>query len=359
MNPIWWRCTLWLLGLALLAAGAVGARWVVHPRASLPLPGPPSPEEAWPPLPGGERFVIGLGHADVEPGVTGLNPTQLGRVREVLVKENQFVTAGTDLLRLDSEAARARVQEAEADLAAAQQRSAEARKLPEQQQHKLRAQQAMLEVMQSRVASARIALARKEQLNKSNLVDALEVRAAGELIKELEAAERAELEKLRNLESADPSVGVVQAEEEVKAKMARLEQARCALRECVLRAERDGTVLRVQVGPGDLITAQSTQPAILFCPAAPRIIRAEVEQEYADRVVVGQHAQIEDDSRTGRTWEGRVTRVSGWFSQRRSVKLGPLQFNDVRTLECIIEINPGPELPRIGQRVRVLLRQPS
>ena len=33
----------------------------------------------------------------------------------------------------------------------------------------------------------------------------------------------------------------------------------------------------------------------------------------------------------------------------------PLQFNDVRTLECIIELDPGQPLLRIGQRVRVQL----
>src|SRR5262249_540741 len=138
MNSTCWRWALWLLGLVVLAAGAVGAHWVVNPRAPLSFPGTQSPDETQPPVLEGERYGVGFAHADVEPGVTSLNPTQLGRVREVLVTENQFVPAGTELLCLDSEAARARVQEAEADLAAAQQRSAQARKLPQQQQHKLR-----------------------------------------------------------------------------------------------------------------------------------------------------------------------------------------------------------------------------
>jgi multidrug resistance efflux pump len=347
-----WSLLPWLLGLVVLAASAA---WVVHSRTGHASPGPEAPAEARPSPPGGARFVVSFGHVDVEPGVTALNPAQPGRVTEVLVKENQPVTAGAELLRLDDELARLRVQEAEADLAAAQKRLAEARKLPEQHQRKVRMQGAALEVMQHRLAAARIARDRKEELSKANLVNVAEVRAAGELVKELEAAVRAEQEKLRDLESIDPSVGVAQAEEDVKARQARLDQARYALRECVLRAPRDGTALRVLVGPGDLITPQSRQPAVLFCPAGPRIIRAEVEQEYAGRVAVGQRARIEDDSRSGGTWEGRVVRVSDWFTQRRSVLLDPLQFNDVRTLECIVEINPGKELPRIGQRVRVLL----
>jgi hypothetical protein len=33
----------------------------------------------------------------------------------------------------------------------------------------------------------------------------------------------------------------------------------------------------------------------------------------------------------------------------------PLQFNDVRTLECIVQLDPGQPALRIGQRVRVTL----
>jgi multidrug resistance efflux pump len=347
----------WLLGLIVLAASAAGAGWMVHSRAGQEPPSRPTPAETLASVQPGERFVVGFGHVDVDPGVTSLSPTQPGRVAEVLVKENQTVKAGAELLRLDDEIARLRVREAEADLAAAEKRLAEARKLPEQHQRKVRMQQAAVAAAGFRLEAARIARDRKEELSKTNLVNAAEARAAAELVKELEAGERVEQEKLRELESIDPSVGVAQAEEDGKAKQSRLEQARYALRECTLRAPKDGTVLRVLAGPGDLLTAQSKLPAVLFCPAGPRIIRAEIEQEYAGRVAVGQRARIEDDSRAGGTWEGKVVHVSDWFTQRRSVLLDPLQFNDVRTLECIVELAPGVKPPRIGQRVRVILGQ--
>ena len=53
-----------------------------------------------------------------------------------------------------------------------------------------------------------------------------------------------------------------------------------------------------------------------------------------------------------------MERISDWYSQRRSVLLEPLQFNDVRTLECIISIDPGQPPLRIGQRVRIALNNP-
>jgi multidrug resistance efflux pump len=335
-----------------LLVGAGGA--FVHsrhgPEAS-DLPG--VPELARPQT----RFIVSFGHVDVEPAVTALTPSQPGRVTDVSARENVTVSMGTELLRVDDHLARARVQEAEADVEAARQQLDEAKKLPERQQRKIRAQKAVVEAIGHRLAAARHLRDRKEQLAKINQINAAEAGAAAEAFKELEAAERGEREKLAELVTSDVETGIARAEAALKAREARLEQARWALDECVLRAPRDGTVLRVLVGPGDQTGLPAKGPAIFFLPAGPRVVRAEVEQEYADRVVVGKRAIVKDDSRSGGTWEAKVVRVSDWYTHRRSILLDPLQFNDVRTLECILELLPGPNPPRIGQRVRVLLEQ--
>jgi hypothetical protein len=80
-----------------------------------------------------------------------------------------------------------------------------------------------------------------------------------------------------------------------------------------------------------------------------------VEQEFADRVRAGQSVLVEDEANTGAVWKGRVERVSNWFTQRRSAPQEPLEFNDVRMLECLITLDPGQPPLRIGQRVRVLI----
>jgi hypothetical protein len=53
-----------------------------------------------------------------------------------------------------------------------------------------------------------------------------------------------------------------------------------------------------------------------------------------------------------------VLRVSHWHTNRRSIQLEPLKFNDVRTLEVIIRPKPDKKNPlRIGQRLRVMLER--
>ena len=141
----------------------------------------------------------------------------------------------------------------------------------------------------------------------------------------------------------------------MNAKQARLDQARRGEDECLLKAPAEGTVLRVLVGAGEVLGAQPKQPAVLFCPKGPRIIRAEVEQEFAAGVAIGQAATIQDDTTAGFTWRGKVSRISDWYTHRRSIIQEPLQFNDVRTLECIIQLDEGQPQPQIGKRVRVSL----
>src|SRR5262249_24120437 len=99
-------------------------------------------------------------------------------------------------------------------------------------------------------------------------------------------------------------------------------------------------------------STETGRPATQCGPAGPRIVGAEVEQEFASRVEKGQIALIHDDSSSGPTWRGRVVRLSDWYTHRRSMLQEPLQFNDVRTMECIVQLDAGQAEPRIGQRVR-------
>jgi multidrug resistance efflux pump len=299
--------------------------------------------------------VVCFGHVDVESGVTPLIPTYAGRVVEVLAREGQAVKAGVGLLRLDDRPARLQALQAEADLKAAQAQLARVRRLPQQHQARLDGQRHAIQAAQSRWSAARQILIRKWSLQKLDQMSMEEVHAASDQVHELEAALAGEKEKLRELELIDPQAEVAQAEQVVAARQARLEELQHALGECLLRAPADGEVLRVLVGPGHVFGPHSREPAILFCPDQPRIVRAEVPQEFAVRVGIGQPVVMHDDTHAGEPWRGRVVRVSDWYTQRRSILLEPAQQNDVRTLECIVRLEPGQPRLRIGQRMRVTI----
>jgi multidrug resistance efflux pump len=340
-----------LVGLGLLAATTGGAVWVLHSRADDGTV--QSKEENH--TPARVDGAVCLGHVDVEGGVASLYPTQIGRVSKVLVHEDETVKSGQVLLQLDDRPARFLEQQAEADLRAAEANLAQANKGPELHALKVAQQQQAIAIAQNKLSQAQLDFKHARNLFKSQNLNIESMQIAEVRVKEAEAAIKAQEKKLDELGLDDPKTNITRAESDVAAKKAQLEQARFALEECSLRAPFDGKVLRIFVSAGDTLGSQPKQPAIQFCPAAPRIIRAEVEQEFADRVVMGQVAEIQDDTNAGPTWHGKVARISDWYTHRRSILLEPLQFNDVRTLECIIRLDRNDTPLRIGQRVRVHL----
>jgi multidrug resistance efflux pump len=343
-----WRLVQWLVGGIVLCV-TLGWLGVNYKRVNA---GPPAVEPALDP----ELGVACFGHVDVKHGITSLYPTQPGRVAEVLAEEDQMVKAGALLLRLEDTFAGLRIEEARADLEAAQIQLVEARKLPQQHQARIAQMKAGIEVVKTRLASAQSARDLKEDLVARELIKKLDLDIAQNQVKEAEAMLQAEGKKLVELQLHDPETDVRRAAEEVKVKESRLRQAQEALKECGLRAPSDGKVMRVLVGRGEMLGATPRQPAIQFCPDGPRFIRAEVDQEFAYRVKVGAQVVVRDDSNDSAAWRGRVTGLSDWYTRRRSILQEPMQFNDVRTLECIIALDPDQQPLRIGQRVRVLIK---
>jgi multidrug resistance efflux pump len=341
-----------LVGVALLTVSAGGTALLVNGPRTGAAHGA-SDKAAAEPLP----RVICFGHVDIEEGVASLYPLVSGRVVSVAVKENQPVNAGTVLFRLDDTLARLRLKEAEADLVAAREQLEQAQKLNEQQRLKVAQQKAAIASIEQKLAAARELRDRKRELEKNMQINPRDVRVAEALVKELEAVEEAESKKLQELNLNDPNATIRRSQAEVDAKESRREQAQRGVEECELKAPSDGMVLRVLTHTGEVLGPQPRQPAVLFCPKGPRIVRAEIEQEFAGRVEVGQAASIQDDTTSSPTWHGKVMRVSDWYTHRRSVLQEPFQFNDVRTLECIVAIDAGQPPLRIGQRVRVTLGQ--
>lgn len=328
--------------------------------------------------------LVCQGYIDVPGGVTPLSPAQPCRIVEVMVAENDQVEAGQALLKFDDVLQQEAVAEAQTLVHAAQQKLKLAHRNP--QKHELLIQQAQAAVDATRAAweIARHREALQETAtpppaaNNGNGVgppqatpaaDSQESDAedrkrredaiAEEQVRVAEAGLRGEEAKLTALQLADPADELQLLQAEIDHAQAKLRQARAALDQCVLRASQGGTVMRVLVSPGQIVGPM--QPAIHFAGNEARIVRVEIEQAYADHVAADAPVVIYDERQPDRRWQGRVVRLSQWFSRPRAVFDETATFADVRTLECVVAIEGDTSDLRIGQRVwtRIKRAQPA
>ena len=337
-----------LLGFAAIALSTAGALFALHPRD-----GSAKEKKAESLVAAtGDKGLVCSGYVDVEGGVTPLAPLQPGRVAEVAVRENDKVKAKQVLLRMDSTLAEQRLREAKADLAAAEAKLHQAESLPGQHDAQVAQQKAAIEAANQRMSAAKDIEKRKADLARLKQIDQLEADAAAKLAEEAKSAMTAEQEKLKQLTLVDPKLQIARAKADVDARALARSRPSSRWMNATLRAPADGEILLVQVSPGSVITGQSAQPSILFVARKPRIVRAEVEQEFADRLSVNQAVTVKDEARRKETWTGKVKRVSDWYTQRRSSAPDTLRIsnNEVHVLECIIELGPNQAPLRMGQR---------
>ena len=348
------KTILLLIALAVLLLGVGGASWVVNhfwnTSADTVNAGRTEQDEG----------VVCTGYVDLEHGLRSLAPLRPGRVAKILAQENEHISAGTPILQLEDQDAKYQLEEAEAALTTAEVQLEQARKLDAQQQAQIAQQQAAIQTAGFRLEAGRETLKRKEAQVKDNLVSSEEINITRNEVKALEAQQRAEREKLAELKTVDPELMVRKAQANRKLARVRRDLAQSQLDECTLKAPTSGTVLHIAVGAGDIVSGNPAQQVVRFQPDEKLLIRAEVTQEFANRVKVGQAAVIQDDTHSGADWRGKVERVNGWFEQRRPNLQDPTAYNDVRTVGCLISIDPDQPPLRIGQRMRVMIgRVPS
>ncbi len=297
--------------------------------------------------------IIAMGLVDVEQGITRLMIEMPGRIIRIDAKENQPCEAGTPLLAVDDTQLKLKLVQVKLALQVAEGKLTQSKTGLRIVEAEKKAQDVSIEVAEGR-----------EQAYKRRLVDLKKTAdIPNTMLRELEdlardstlliKGEKAKQQVIETkLEYAKTEES--QAQLQVEVYQAQVKEAEKAVADCVLKAPFKGKVLRIRARAGELVVPGFQEPLIEYCPDSPRIVRAEIPQEFAQAARVGQACKITDDSRNNSgSWTGHIQRIGDWYSPRRSNLFEPLQMNDVRTLECIVTLEPGGEPLRIGQRMRI------
>lgn len=364
------RPVLVVLGVLLVVGTLLGARYLspgsggggdAQPKSALPPQSKPS-----------GPVVIGFVDTDPQPATYGLPPHMAsGKVEKVFVAEGQEVKAGEPLFVFDSQLPRAKQASAEAYLDVVKVSVQKANEAVSQQAKKVDHQKQLVDVAKRRaeltqatytnaVFNYREAYTKQfgdkiEERIKTD-TDLFKLQAAHHLaVMEYDVAKSA----LTEMESAKVEIAVTEANAAVKQAEALLAEAKLGVELCTVRASVAGTVEQVHISAGTTLGVSSRGTAISLIPSGPRIVRAEIEADFAHRVgsdKKGKEVVVTDHTDGKLVYKGVVEHIGGAFLEKRH-GAGGLLNTDTRVLEArvvVTDTNPTGKSPlRVGQKVRV------
>lgn len=374
----------WVLGLVLLAVSIVAANQFVlqaqTPPGSTATPAPRV--NAIPPSSG----ITVKGVVDTPEGIHRVDAPAVASasltVKAVLVKDGDAVQIGTPLIQFDDTFFREKVNQAAAGVEEAKWQATIAQaqrdnhpKLIDAKKNALDATRTELKFAEDGYKIAREVfenflktekyiengVARplndfeKDKRRRENL-ELLKQEGLIELLKKKVQNEADELERLKTL-PADAELGRAQAN--VALREAQKKEAEQMRDSCLVRASVEGIIEQVNANAGMTFGPATRSPAMLIIPSGPRVVRAEVEAEFAFKIAntKGQPVTIYDDHNFDITYPGVVERISPAFLPRRGSQdtftVGPAN----RVLEVLIRVTDAapkgkpPLLPGLPVRV--------
>lgn len=374
-----WKPLPWVLvGVALLAVSLVAARLNSPPQSAngdKPLPNTDS---------GGSGPTV-LGTVDTHLGILPLYPPGVPAmasltVKKVLVKEGATVNPGDVLIEFDSSTMTDTKKQAEDTVIDTQWMADQARKKADS--HTVELDRAKIGVKKAQEENDTAKQARdtiRDTLDKSLALKDLTLQRL--LTEEEKATRRKENLDLQKAEAAVrfTEIGVENAkllQKQAEATSALLEadvqranvavsRARRAVDHTTaviesfkLKAQVAGTIELISVADGVAVGPTTRTPLMYLIPSGPRVVRAEVEAEFAYKIdaFVGKTVTVKAGEMFKDTYTGVAKRVSGAYLPKRFGS-DALVGNSTRALECLIEVpDPAPvgKPPlRPGQPVRV------
>jgi HlyD family secretion protein len=299
---------------------------------------------------GPERRWLAVAPGRIEPpsGMIKVAAPTVGIVSKVLVKVNDTVFAGEPLILLNDD-------EIQSRYAAAEAQAGMRRRLRDEQP-------ASGKAAERRRADDALAEAETAMFDAQNAVDraAAQWRAQGGSTDTLTAARSAlaraqdELVKrqtqLRALADAPLPTPL---EAQVATARGDLAFARVNLEKLKIRAPIDGTVLQINIHPGELAAPNALQPLLLIANLTTLNVRAELDERDVSDVKVGQPATIRTDAFPGKEFAGTVASIAPIVeASRLGVRAQQGNRADIDALEVMVRLaQPGPLT--VGMKVDV------
>lgn len=256
------------------------------------------------------RFMVKTDDAYVTADITLISSRVQGYVSEISVSENDPVTKGEALVRLDDGDYRIALQTAKSRVSTVGETLTRIKAQIEAAQAGVAQSQAMRNVARAQLRSAQTNADRIGKLARDNIVSQSKLDAATE---GLDTAIASVANADASVSSAQAQVAVLNAQRaETQGLKHELElavaQAKRNLDLTVLRAPADGTLANLAVEVGDLVAPGARLAAVV--PQGSFYIEANFKETQMGGIALGADVSVTFDALAGQVFKGRVTSVA-------------------------------------------------
>lgn len=257
----------------------------------------------------GRVAAVARGVVDAEAGIIRLRAPRDGVITQLFVHEGDHVAPGQPLAAMDTQQARLALAASSAELAA---------------------RRAQAETASAHAEGAEREAARLARLAAQDAAPRQDAEQAGTAAAVARGEQRQAAEDLRVAEAKR-----------------RLDAYEVDVR--TVRAPVAGKIVRRDVTAGAFAAAAS--PMFLVEPDGRRVIRAELDEAFADRVRAGAQATVTPEFQPGRSYRAHVLRIADLLTTA-SIDEDTTAKADTRVVSVLLTLDDAGDL-RIGQRVLV------
>jgi HlyD family secretion protein len=119
--------------------------------------------------------------------------------------------------------------------------------------------------------------------------------------------------------------------------------ARVNLEKLRIRAPIDGTILQININPGELAAPSALQPLLSIANLSTLNVRAELDERDISEIKIGQAASVRATAFPDREFAGTVISIAPIVEPSRLSSRGPNSRADVDAVEVVVKLaQPGP-----------------
>lgn len=297
-----------------------------------------------------EGKVAAMPGFDINVGTGELN----GKIDRILVKEGDQLKKGDIIAVLLNEDLKARVNQAERELAVARARLQEVKSGARKEE--ILAAAAVLEGATAGMEEAQRQLERYRELRKQGMVSQAAFDERERAYRAAHAGVKEAGQRKKLLEEGPKPETVLLYQNQVGLAQAQLEYSRKLLEKTFIRAPISGTVIERFLDEGEGITPEI--PIIALADLTRTWINAEVDETDVGRIRVGDPAEVTSDAFRGTIFKGHIQQIAEYAGVRKITPGDPAVNLGLKVVQVKIVLDERPPL-RLGMSVyvRIIPRQ--